>query len=371
MRTSYQLALLIAASLSVAGSAHAESVIIIAARDTTLYEDAAGALSNGAGDHMFAGRTLQAANALRRALIAFDIAASVPAGSTIESAALALYMSRTNFDDVRDVTLHRALAMWGEGASHAPGLEGSGAPSAVGDATWIHSIFDSDWWETAGGDFAPDDSATTAVGTDGFYQWGSTPELVLDVQQWLDVPASNFGWVVVGDESGFATAKRFDTRENPTLDQRPALTVEFTRPIVGACCDGMTGICANDVAEDTCDCLECVWTSQTQCVDLESCSALRGACCDPEGMALGEVDACEDEFTYDECQECGSDSCQWFAGESCVDVTERGDCPAPPEAVPAISVWGLLVTTLSLLTAVRVFTRNRPSVRVGTDPTRT
>ena len=48
--------------------------------------------------------------------------------------------------------------------------------------------------------------------------------MVADVQSWLDNPASNFGWLVLGDESTIATAKRFDTRESASP---PVLTIQF------------------------------------------------------------------------------------------------------------------------------------------------
>ena len=52
--------------------------------------------------------------------------------------------------------------------------------------------------------------------------------MVADVQDWLDNPANNFGWIVIGDESSSRTAKRFDSRENPTEGNRPQLTVNYT-----------------------------------------------------------------------------------------------------------------------------------------------
>ena len=39
--------------------------------------------------------------------------------------------------------------------------------------------------------------------------------MVADVQSWLDNPATNFGWLVLGDESDILTAKRFDTQRVP------------------------------------------------------------------------------------------------------------------------------------------------------------
>ena len=55
--------------------------------------------------------------------------------------------------------------------------------------------------------------------------------MVADVQSWLNNPASNFGWLVLGDETAIATAKRFDTRESASP---PMLTIEFTRAQNGA-----------------------------------------------------------------------------------------------------------------------------------------
>ena len=48
--------------------------------------------------------------------------------------------------------------------------------------------------------------------------------MVADVQSWLDNPASNFGWLVLGDETAIATAKRFDTRESASP---PVLTIRI------------------------------------------------------------------------------------------------------------------------------------------------
>ena len=38
------------------------------------------------------------------------------------------------------------------------------------------------------------------VGAIGQYTWSSA-QMVADVQGWLDNPASNFGWLMLGDES--------------------------------------------------------------------------------------------------------------------------------------------------------------------------
>ena len=200
-------------------------------KDNTLYESGDGSLSNGGGAHFFAGAT--GGFSIRRGLIAFDIASAIPAGATIGSATLKLEVSKTASRDTHDVFLHRVLADWGEGtviATGGGGGEGGGGPSAQGDVTWLHRFYDTDSWDTPGGDFAAEASASTPVSLTGSYTWESTVQLVQDVQSWVDNPQSNFGWILVGNELKEQTAKRFDSRENGTPARRPLLTITFTPP---------------------------------------------------------------------------------------------------------------------------------------------
>ena len=113
--------------------AQATVTVLNASKDNTLYEKADGSLSNGAGQYFFAGRTNQGVpESVRRGLIAFDIAASIPAGSTINSVTLTLYMSRSNSGQGNQpVALHRLLANWGESTSDAGGQEGAGDAAAI------------------------------------------------------------------------------------------------------------------------------------------------------------------------------------------------------------------------------------------------
>jgi len=208
----------------------ADQVSIVASRDNTLYEDAGGALSNGAGIHFFAGRVgLTGGGRIRRGLMYFDVATNVPSGSTINAATLQLNLSKTINAGSETVSIHRMQADWGEGASDALLEEGSGVAAMSGDATWVHTFFNTSFWAVPGGDFTATPSASAAVGiTLGPYSWGSTPEMVQDVQDWLFNPGSNFGWLVQGDESTATTAKRFDTHENAVAGNRPTLTVDYT-----------------------------------------------------------------------------------------------------------------------------------------------
>jgi hypothetical protein len=204
-----------------------DSVSLEPVRDNTIYEEGA-SLSNGAGQHLFAG--VPGEPGRRRGLVRFDVAgAGIPLGATIDSVKVTLSMSRTSAGP-KTVSLHRVTADWGEGTSVASMGEGGGAPAAAGDATWLHRFFDGSRWTTPGGDYSSTASAGTSVGAAGLYRWGSTSRLVADVESWLTAPAGNLGWIVVGDESGTGTAKRFDSRQNADVSKRPKLTVYFERP---------------------------------------------------------------------------------------------------------------------------------------------
>lgn len=206
----------------------ADIISINPSKDNTLYEyvPADGDRSNALGNHFFAGETGLGTGQgeLRRGVLAFDIAGNIPAGSTITGVTLSLNMSMTALNTARTVELHKLLADWGEGTSHASGGEGTGAPATTNDATWRHRFYDTIFWTAEGGDFSGTVSASQSVGDIGVYMWSSV-QMVADVQSWLDDPATNFGWLVLGDESEIGTAKRFDTRESASP---PVLTIQYT-----------------------------------------------------------------------------------------------------------------------------------------------
>ena len=196
-------------------------------RDNTLYEDPLGGLSNGAGSHVFAGLTESGGK--RRALLAFDVAGAVPPGAQVLGVKLTLHVTRT-IAGPETVSVHRALADWGEGTSLAPGQEGGGAPATAGDATWLHGFYPGTTWASPGGDFDALASATRVIGFTGPQTYASAG-LVADVQAWLDDPSSNHGWMLVGDEpiGGTGTAKRFGSRQGPAAF-RPVLKIVYEDP---------------------------------------------------------------------------------------------------------------------------------------------
>jgi hypothetical protein len=156
-------------------------------------------------------------------------------------------MSQTISSDL-SVGLYRCLRDWGEGTSLDPGPGGAGAPATPGDATWIHTFYDTQFWSAPGGsaitgspDFIGTPSATATIGSVfQRYAWGPTEGMAADARLWLTQPAANFGWMLIADETLPTTAKRFDSRESPTLESRPFLRVSYVPPPCYANCDQST-----------------------------------------------------------------------------------------------------------------------------------
>ena len=219
--------------LAIVGPSRDLSVVLEAERDATIYEDGNGTNANGSGSYLFTGRSeSQNGSAERRALLVFPITDTIPQGSTITSVTLELTLSRT-ISGEQSVRLHRLLEDWSEGPSDPPGQEGGGTTAAAGDVTWIHREFSETLWTTSGASFAQSASATLQVANEGSYSYSSTPELVADVQGWLEDASSNFGWVLVVDSPASGSAKRFNSRENPTASSRPKLTINYEADLEG------------------------------------------------------------------------------------------------------------------------------------------
>ena len=202
----------------------ADTIMLGASKDSTLINHSAGSVSNGTGT-LIAGQTFARGPGAIRALLAFDVAASIPQGSTITGAELTLTVLQAGAGSDNDsYALHPLEQDWGEGTSFA--TTGQGAPSTTGDVTWIHPFFNNSFWTNPGGDFRALSSATEKVGDSGPVTWQSTSGLVADVQAWLDDPHSDFGWILIGAESRFGSARQFASRESNS--NTPLLTITFT-----------------------------------------------------------------------------------------------------------------------------------------------
>jgi hypothetical protein len=212
----------------------AATLTLGASKDNTLYETLAQEtpLSDGLGPHLYAGRVgIAGGDRIRRGLIAFDLS-TLPAGAVVTGVQLTLNLSRTSPTGPATIQLHRATRNWGQGPSNAGDPGGSGAVAQMLDATWFEPFFLTPGvpWTTPGGDFVATPSASLSVNALQAYTFGSTPEMVADVQSWLQDPASNAGWAITGDETVSGTAKRFDTRDNGFAPFRPSLLITFNVP---------------------------------------------------------------------------------------------------------------------------------------------
>jgi hypothetical protein len=224
-------------------SAWSATVTINASKDNTIYQSNSSFSAGGAAG-IFSGANGQGSP--RRGLLAFDVAANVPAGSVITSAQLTMYLGAISNSTSATIGLHTLTKDWGEGTAGSSTLSvnggGAGFAASPGDATWSDAKLGSVPWTSAGatGNFNAVASATTSIGgpVDTPFTWSSTAALVADVQNWLDSPATNFGWAIVNANEGTSSSvKAFYSRsatQNSSnvpnsldLTWRPALTITY------------------------------------------------------------------------------------------------------------------------------------------------
>jgi hypothetical protein len=160
-----------------------------------------------------------------RALMLFNIAGNIPAGSIIDSATLRLTVTTAHsqpFNSTFD--LDRLTASWGEGA----GADRGGRPAGPNESTWNNRFGTSGSpWSMPGGDYISTPSDTDFITGVGSYTFSSTPGLVADIQSWLDNPAGNFGWLLRSESESIPySIRRFASRNDST--HYPLLTVQYT-----------------------------------------------------------------------------------------------------------------------------------------------
>jgi hypothetical protein len=210
-------------AIAVAASFGQTTVMLPPAADGTLYQDATGSLANGSGTLMFSG--LNANSVIRRAIVRFDLT-QIPAGSFVCSSSLQVAVLATTNNGVATIGLHPVTSAWGEGASVAGGAQGGGGAAQAGDATWLHSFHPTTFWNSPGGDMAAASSASADIFAPGVYSWTGAG-IAIDVQDWVDNPASNRGWILKSSETTAQSMKHFGTREQTTAANRPVLAVTY------------------------------------------------------------------------------------------------------------------------------------------------
>lgn len=202
-----------------------QHIVLTASKDDTLIETNNGGLSDGAGIHLFTGKTNTGSR--RRALIAFDLS-QIPAGAKVTAVTLTLHVSQT-VTGTETLALHGVSANWGEGTSNAGVFrDGAGTASATNDATWIHRFFSTTRWTNAGGDFDSSTDASAAADAAGTnVVFNGTTAMIARVQGWVDQPSTNFGWIVIGNESASRSTKELSSRESANASERPTLAIDY------------------------------------------------------------------------------------------------------------------------------------------------
>jgi hypothetical protein len=227
-------------------------VDIPALQDATLFSASPANNNSSSGPGMFVGS--DGAGNPKRGLIQFDIPAFVPSNATITSASLSLVLGQVagggggaGDSTPRTIGLFDVTTAWAGGTNGTTGFPGPGfggtgqgfAPN-TGDATWNFATFNTIPWNTpgGGGDFVATASADTVVSQNlnTAYVWGSTAQMVSDVQGWLDGALPNFGWLLQNaSEATPTTFRAFYTREGAieqsVPDFAPELTVSFLTPV--------------------------------------------------------------------------------------------------------------------------------------------
>ncbi len=203
-----------------------DTVTLTSTADNTIYSIGGNARSNGAGPTMAAG--IAADGGITRALVRFDATGAIPTHATINSVSLVLHIDGTAASSSPSsfISVRRLLNSWGEGLSTPIVGPGNGGVATKGDATWFHRFFPSQSWSVHGGDFAWPWSSHLDVGSAGSAIFTGAG-LVADVQAWVNLDTPEFGWLLLGDEQGAASARFLSTRESV---HPPQLVVDYTYP---------------------------------------------------------------------------------------------------------------------------------------------
>ncbi len=252
MRNNFKVVMLAGLlSLASAGFSRASTIVHIPIfQDITIFGDG-DVEHNASGPGLFVGS--DPANR-KRAMIEFNVGAFIPTGAQITNVTLTMYVgqvagsgggSGSGGDSTpRTIRLFDVSQAWNASTNGLPGATGfggtgHGATPHTGEATWDWAKFNQVAWTNAGGDFSSTESADLAVGQilgGSGYTWGSTTQMVTDVQGWLDGTLPNNGWLLKNDSENLPTTFRaFYSAEGAAelagaSGFAPKLTVTFNVP---------------------------------------------------------------------------------------------------------------------------------------------
>jgi len=144
---------------------------------------------------------------MARAFIAFDLS-SIPFGSTVTDVELKLNINVGPAQPI-PLSVHKITTIWDEST-----------------ATWNSP------WTNPGGDFVLTSSADQTFSGTGFTIFSSTPQMVSDVQSWVDDQSSNNGWLLKRTSEVVPPSIQIVLGADPpnSPGNLPMLTVTFTPP---------------------------------------------------------------------------------------------------------------------------------------------
>jgi len=145
-------------------------------------------------------------------------------GATVTSVSLTLNINNISPSASNDLyNLYTVREEWGEGSSNGGG---TGAPVVAPDATWNDAMFGPSEWTTRGGDYNLTALSSQTFGTvTGNQTFNTTSEFVTTVQSWFDSPSTNYGLILIGNESTSCNARRIGSKD---IGTPPVLSITYT-----------------------------------------------------------------------------------------------------------------------------------------------
>jgi hypothetical protein len=269
---------------------------------------------------------------VEQALLRFDGifgagAGQIPAGSTVTSATLTLWVGTATNDETTDtVSFYRLLHAW----------NASDLWNAYGVAPWnAQAGIQNDGVDALA---APAGTATmTALAT------AYPVDVTTSLQAWSAAPASNFGWAILPPAAG-TNGLRLESTESTTASnaRRPLLSVTFSAPATGCvtnadcndnnACNGIetcvTGTCVAGTALNCDDGNVCTTDS---CVPASGCAHANNTVSCTDGNACTTADTCAGGVCVggaapncDDSNPCTNDSCVPASG--CAHANNTAAC---------------------------------------------
>jgi len=157
-----------------------------------------------------------------RGLLKFDLASSIPSNAVVTSANLTLTLVTSPTSTNLWFTLHKVLQGWTESA-----------------ATWTNRLSPPAPWSAPGA--APPTDYSSSVTQSNLilgnvvpatFTFASGPAMLSDVQDWVNHPENNFGWILVCELEDILErrVRKFASKERLITNQRPSLEIQFELP---------------------------------------------------------------------------------------------------------------------------------------------